>query len=131
MTDINKLQSGNNTQNFESENNEILGLAPVQPEPEPIVQQMPVSTNTKIQQPKPDKEKQNIKKEKSNFSIMTKLKLSGIIMVILLLVNNNLIRSLFKNVGLFYNIETGFSFLTDFILLFISILFIFIVMLFF
>ena len=121
MTDINKLKSGNNIETFEMENNDILGLQniePKQPEPEIIIQkEQTIPEQNTIPKPKP-------KQKNKKYTLLNKLQYTGLILIMLIFINSNLTRSLFKGMNIFYNPDYGFTFITD---LFLNIFIIIIV----
>ena len=124
MTDINKLKSGNNIETFEMENNDMLGLQniePKQPEPKIIIQkEQAIHEQNPTSKPK---QKKDIKNKK--YTWFNKIQYTGLILIILFFINNNLVRSLFKNMNVFYNPEYGFTFITDLFLNIIMIIIIF------
>ena len=124
MTDINKLKSGNNIETFEMENNDMLGLQniePKQPEPKIIIQkEQAIHEQNPTSKPK---QKKDIKNKK--YTWFNKIQYTGLILIILFFINNNLVRSLFKGMNVFYNPEYGFTFITDLFLNIIMIIIIF------
>ena len=126
MTSINDILDNKTTlPNFEEENNNILGI--IKEEPRPIPQPMPQPIqNTQHPIPQPEKKTHN-KKEKRSMTFMDKIKIFSIIVLIINFFNNQIFKSVFKNISFIYS---SFPFLLDVISNFIIGIFIFLFLIF-